>query len=76
MLKWKDGRIYIGALSKGKMDGYGEETNKDGSICKGNFVNGVIEGHGQFISPEGNTFDVKFRNGKIVNDENNPNNEN
>ena len=67
MLKWKDGRFYIGELSKGKMNGYGEETLLDGSIYKGNYVNGIREGMGKIVTPKGKIIEVEYKKGEIIN---------
>ena len=66
MLRWKNGDFYKGELSKGKQDGYGEETTKDGNVYKGYYSKGNKHGEGKYYTTDGNIYDCLFEDGKAI----------
>ena len=60
--RFNDGSSYVGSLSMGLFDGYGEYTCCTGDVFKGKFKNGKKEGEGKLFYRDGSTFEGCWRN--------------
>ena len=63
-LRFETGRKYIGALKKGKMDGWGKYVYPSGSIYDGEWKDCKRNGMGKFLFLDGDVYLGNFINGK------------
>lgn len=63
-LKYSDGSLYEGSLTKLKKTGNGKMSFPNGDVYIGSFDNDMINGSGEYTYSNGDTYEGEFKNGR------------